>query len=231
MSGSFVVRVHGVSFENEDGSSRQELVAQCRSGDPLTLRAEPDNPHDRHAVAVLNAKGEQLGYLPSDARDASAILRGEPIAARVLKVVGGRRWWHRVFGIERSWGLLVRLTKGEPDWNAFNKHREKAESVDSKVDAAMAAEKAGRIDEAVRLYGEALQSIAGLNKLDPIAAAHRYRAAPINRFSLLLYKQKRYKDAVAAIETWQSLVDPIGLGKADTEAVTKRLNKLRHLIA
>jgi hypothetical protein len=33
-------------------------------GRPLSLRAEPDNPHDANAVAVLLASGEPVGYVP-----------------------------------------------------------------------------------------------------------------------------------------------------------------------
>jgi hypothetical protein len=35
-------------------------------GRPLTLRAEPDNPHDPNAIAVLLSCGEPLGYVPRD---------------------------------------------------------------------------------------------------------------------------------------------------------------------
>jgi hypothetical protein len=35
-------------------------------GRPLVLRPEPDNPHDAHAVAVLLAGGEPLGYVPRE---------------------------------------------------------------------------------------------------------------------------------------------------------------------
>jgi hypothetical protein len=35
-------------------------------GRPLTLRPEPDNPHDPNAVAVLLASGEPVGYVPRE---------------------------------------------------------------------------------------------------------------------------------------------------------------------
>src|SRR4051812_16635885 len=35
-------------------------------GRPLTLRPEPENPHDPHAVAVLLATGEPAGYVPRE---------------------------------------------------------------------------------------------------------------------------------------------------------------------
>lgn len=34
---------------------RQHIVAQTREGDPVLLVPEPDNPHDRHAIAVYTA--------------------------------------------------------------------------------------------------------------------------------------------------------------------------------
>jgi hypothetical protein len=47
---------------------RPEALASdaAAPGQPLTLRPEPDNPHDPHAVAVLLASGEPVGYVPRD---------------------------------------------------------------------------------------------------------------------------------------------------------------------
>lgn len=59
----FYVRVAGVSRLNADGSSRQALIRRCEPFDRVCLRREPKNPVDPNAVAVLNAAGEQLGYL------------------------------------------------------------------------------------------------------------------------------------------------------------------------
>jgi hypothetical protein len=39
---------------------------EAAPGRPLTLRPEPDNPHDPNAVAVLLASGEPVGYVPRD---------------------------------------------------------------------------------------------------------------------------------------------------------------------
>jgi HIRAN domain len=50
-------------------------------GRPLTLRAEPDNPHDPNAVAVLLESGETVGYVPRDV----APLVGEGWSAVVLR--------------------------------------------------------------------------------------------------------------------------------------------------
>ena len=46
----------------------------------LTLRREPDNPHDPNAVAVFDRKGRtMIGYVPKqDARRIAALLTPEP---------------------------------------------------------------------------------------------------------------------------------------------------------
>ena len=155
------------------------------------------------------------------------MLRGEPIQATVTHVIGGPRWWHRLFGIKRSYGVLIQLTKDEVDWNAFNEHRSKVAFIDGQVDSALGVEKSGRTEDAIKLYSLVLESIVEMNRNDPATAAHRYRSAPINRLSLLLDKQGRRTEAIAAIEQWQSVPDPVGLGKQEAQAVAKRLARLR----
>jgi hypothetical protein len=227
MSQEFIVHLRGSSYPNADGTERQQLVARCHAGEQLKLLAEPDNPHDRHAVAVLNSQGQQLGYLPSDARDASAIQRGEGITAFVLKRIGGPQWWHRLLGIKRSYGLLIKLCKSPIDWNTHNQHREVAQAVDALVKDALAFESSGASQaEVIAHYQSAMAAVVGLNKSNPVAAAHRYQQAPINRLTMLLVKQKRISEAQAAYATWRAVIDPVGLLRSDQEAVQKRMAKL-----
>ena len=73
--------------------NRQKLVAKLREGDPLTLRREPRNKHDRNAVAVHDRRGRHLGYLSAElAEDVAPRLdAGEAAVATVLGVTGGTR--------------------------------------------------------------------------------------------------------------------------------------------
>ena len=85
-------KVCGVSKKNEDGSRRQEIIAQCWFDEDLDLVREPDNPHDEDAIAVFRASfTEQCGYLP--ARLASKIAplmdSGVNVTAGVFDVTGG----------------------------------------------------------------------------------------------------------------------------------------------
>jgi hypothetical protein len=50
---TFVVRLRGGSCANEDGSQRQNLLAECKPGDALTLRAEPPSPRIRMTAMRL----------------------------------------------------------------------------------------------------------------------------------------------------------------------------------
>jgi hypothetical protein len=60
---------------------------ELRSGDSLTLRREPDNPHDANAVRV-EWQGHMLGYVPraQNATLAWAMDRGDPVSGRISRV-------------------------------------------------------------------------------------------------------------------------------------------------
>jgi HIRAN domain len=86
-----LTKAAGVSFENEDHVQRQEIIARCRVGDRLTLKPEPGNRFDPHAVAVLTAAGEQIGYLKREraAELAEFFSLHEAIPAVITEVTGG----------------------------------------------------------------------------------------------------------------------------------------------
>lgn len=57
-----VYRVVGVSFPNDDGTSRQENLSKVGKLSLITLVREPKNKFDSNAVAVYADK-KQVGYL------------------------------------------------------------------------------------------------------------------------------------------------------------------------
>jgi hypothetical protein len=73
------------------------LWERLQVGDALSLIREPDNPHDARAVRI-EWRGVQLGYLPraENAAVASAMDRGENVAARIASLVEHRNPWRRV---------------------------------------------------------------------------------------------------------------------------------------
>ncbi|NQZ75635.1 MAG: hypothetical protein HRT61_05915 [Ekhidna sp.] len=60
----YETKVVGVSKDNADDTSRQQIIhEEVAEGDRLSLRKEPGNPFDPHAIQVLSSKGNQIGYL------------------------------------------------------------------------------------------------------------------------------------------------------------------------
>ncbi len=60
-------KVVGVSKDNDDGTSRQEIIKrEVAEDDFLSLKLEPDNAYDKNAVKVLSKHGNQIGYLNRD---------------------------------------------------------------------------------------------------------------------------------------------------------------------
>jgi hypothetical protein len=60
----YETKVVGVSKDNTDGSSRQEIIRrEVEEDDKLKVEAEPNNPYDSNAIKVLSKLGNQIGYL------------------------------------------------------------------------------------------------------------------------------------------------------------------------
>ncbi len=81
----FHTKIAGVSFEG-----RQDVIAGLRAGALLELRREPENPHDRNAIAVRYGN-LQLGFLNKRlaAHIAPLIDAGARYGAHVASLTGG----------------------------------------------------------------------------------------------------------------------------------------------
>jgi hypothetical protein len=55
----------GVTFENPNGTSRQQIISNMTKDSPVSLKREPSNLYDRNAVAVLYVD-QQIGYIPRE---------------------------------------------------------------------------------------------------------------------------------------------------------------------
>jgi hypothetical protein len=91
----FYSHVTGVTFKNEDGTSRQELIAMCEEFQPVYLHVQPEDTKYPDAVYLTaDLPGPKLGYLNENA--------GSQISREILKD-------------DRVWGALVRIvTKAMP---------------------------------------------------------------------------------------------------------------------
>ena len=226
MTKIFYRSIRGITYVNSDGTSRQELAKSVRKGQKVTLKADPSNEFDRWAVEVIVNGGAQIGFLPSDARDASAILKGEPISAKVHRVTGATNWFSRVILGKKSIGVVLAISKGEPDWGRYSQLTEIAKPIDDLVEKALSTEKSGDIEKAIKLYKSAIEEIVELTVKDKFASAHRRHPAPINRLSLLLEKSKDYAGALEVIQKHYKNFDPVQPDKADRKSIKKRYERL-----
>jgi hypothetical protein len=88
----FWSKVAGVTHQNSDGTSRQEILKRCEARELLRLVPEPDNPVDRDAIAVLRQNGEQLGYLERRLarRDSRQNAKGRAVGSHAHSSDGAR---------------------------------------------------------------------------------------------------------------------------------------------
>ena len=74
-----ITKVVGVTFSNEDGSSRARIIAGMTESDKVCLERDPYNQYDANAVKVCvlkNGEKKQIGFLSKDiAADVSSKLR------------------------------------------------------------------------------------------------------------------------------------------------------------
>ncbi len=59
--GEFYTKVAGVTFEG-----RQRYIRHMQVGERLTLERDRYNPYDSNAIKVINARGEQIGFISRD---------------------------------------------------------------------------------------------------------------------------------------------------------------------
>lgn len=62
----FYTKVAGVTYRNDDGSDRQEILSTCSLLQSLRMEHEDNNPHDPNAVRVCTEDGRQIGHLFRD---------------------------------------------------------------------------------------------------------------------------------------------------------------------
>jgi hypothetical protein len=94
----------------------------CREGEPVELRADPDNAYDEHAIAVYSYRGIQLGYLPSE----RAVLIGTywrqgHTTIAIFQALEAKVGWLRVaFNGEQPALPTVVAAPPPPDWDAVD---------------------------------------------------------------------------------------------------------------
>jgi hypothetical protein len=87
-----IQETHVAGLDYYDVLAHQHTLAP---GAPLTLRREPENPHDANAIEVLTPSGAKLGYVPRHRNAPIAALMDAEVAA-AAEVVSVGSYWNRL---------------------------------------------------------------------------------------------------------------------------------------
>ena len=229
---TFRSAVAGEAQQNEDGTDRQSLIAECHVGQPVELRRESDNPYDRWAIAIINSVGQKLGYIPAgDARLALDIDRGIRVRATIAAITGGPNVLQRLIGAKgKYYGLVLQVSVMSTNPELVDPWLRADGKIWSLVHRAHSDEKSNP-ELAVAQYREAITQIQALDALGATAAAWRTCSYPIQRFSLGLDRLGNKADALAEIRRWESYPDPVGIPNSDRDGVMKRKDRLEKAAA
>ena len=64
MGRTFRTNISGITHNNRNGTTRQDILRKCSVGESLVLKRDYENSFDKHAIAILRNTGEQIGYIP-----------------------------------------------------------------------------------------------------------------------------------------------------------------------
>jgi hypothetical protein len=75
----------------------ERLFGRMREGMPLQLVREPENRHDKNAVAVC-FRNKKIGFVPraENCAISSMMDRGEILSTRIMKLEQGKNPWGRI---------------------------------------------------------------------------------------------------------------------------------------
>lgn len=132
--------VVGVTFENDDGGSRQEIIEMLSEGDELVLEREFDNGYDENAIAVFDEFYAQIGYINKELASELAPLMdaGQRVKGSVSEIIEdvdsfGCRMKLTLFSLEESDRMLEKQFNDTYKSVPINQSKKTTSSSDDKV--------------------------------------------------------------------------------------------------
>ena len=113
----FFTKVVGVTYDNDDGTSRQAIIARCQTLEELVLDHDEGNVYDANAVKVCRENGEQLGHLGAELAEEIVGMsgRGWTYAAFIAAITGG--------GSQPIYGVNLLIVASQPGVSAEEAQR------------------------------------------------------------------------------------------------------------
>lgn len=85
----FHTKVVGVTFNNDNGTSRQMIIKQCCPGDDIILKPLPTEKYP-DAIGVFNKQNQQLGHLSQSLAEEIKYKYGfHPMSVKISNITGG----------------------------------------------------------------------------------------------------------------------------------------------
>lgn len=216
---TFITKVVGVSYANNDGSDRQNIISNCYEGESLLLI--PELYKGKYAIAVCNKKFEQLGYLNAElAEEISDLIirRKSKVDAKIESINGGKG---KTTGVNIEIQKYVNNNRQKPA--VKEKSLEKPYDPNIKMhrlsyqrnQQAYELEQNGYIDNAIELY----RSIIDNKKLDMNSAS-----MPFDRLTIIYRRRKQYDEEISTIEKWIEVMKQSPLYEEKKNAELEKLN-------
>ena len=82
---NYSFRAVGVSYDNDDNVSRQEIIKKLHQNSKLHLQNQPTNEHDSKAIAIISEYG-QIGYLPKKACKELSQFKLEAVNLQIISI-------------------------------------------------------------------------------------------------------------------------------------------------
>lgn len=85
----FNTKIVGVTFGNDDGSSRQAIIKKSKEGEDIILKPIPTDEYP-DAIGVFNKRGEQLGHINAElAAELKNKYPNNPMSVTINNITGG----------------------------------------------------------------------------------------------------------------------------------------------
>jgi hypothetical protein len=110
MGETFYSKVAGVTFENDNGSDRQQILKKCKLGEKLLLIHSPIEGHPNAVKVCRESTNEQIGHLNAKVAEEIAPLlkRKIKVTAEISDLTGG-------VGDKKTIGCNIKITKHEAE--------------------------------------------------------------------------------------------------------------------
>lgn len=211
------------NFTTQLKNINEDILSKCKEDEDVNLIRER-KPDDSSYVGVANILGEHIGdinpheishyYLAFD------IDHGAETSAKIKKI----------FIDKKRLQCIIEISKGDIDFEEYDKFLLKEKEASQFINQARIQEKTD-CEEAIRLYRKANEMLLEIDrKYDKYPAPWRYVKFPINRISLVLERQKKYKECLKEIEKYQKYDDKVGLYRGEKEIIEKRKAKILSLM-